>query len=54
MGYIKLSIPKGKLVKAESILKLPENSETNRNFRESKVKINQIYPKFSIFNLSFG
>ena len=38
---------------AESILKLPENSEISRNFREGKIKINQIYMKFSISNLLF-
>ena len=39
---------------AESILKLPENSEISRNFREGKIKINQIYMKFSISNLYLG
>ena len=49
-----LSTPKPKLILAESISKRPisrENSEKNRNFCESKVKIIQIYPKFSVFTL---
>ena len=48
-----LETPKRKLIVAESILKFSENSEINRNFREGKVKINQIYQKFSILNLLF-
>ena len=42
-----------KLIKEESKLKLPKISEISRNFLEGKVKINEIYPKFSIFNLLF-
>ena len=43
-----------KLILAESISKRPisrENGEKNRNFCESKLKNNQIYPKFSVFTL---
>ena len=43
-----------KLIKAESKLKLAEDSENNRRFRESNVKIIQICQKLSIFNLLFG
>ena len=39
-----LSILTRKLIKAESKLKLAEDSENNRSFRESEVKIIQIYP----------
>ena len=35
-------------------MKLAEDSENKRNFRESKAKIIQICQKFSIFNLLFG
>ena len=44
---------KRRFIVAELILKLPENSEISRNFREGKIKINQIYMKFSISNLLF-
>ena len=44
---------KRRFIVAESILKLPENSEISRNFPEGKMKINQIYMKFSISNLLF-
>ena len=40
-----------KLIKAELKLKLGEDSENNRTFQESKIKIIQICQKFSIFNL---
>ena len=43
-----------KLIKAEWKLKLVEDSKNNRNFQESKIKIIQIYKKFSIFNLLIG
>ena len=43
-----------KLIKAESKLNFAEDSENNRNFQESKIKINQICQKFSIFNLLSG
>ena len=43
-----------KLIKAESKLKLVEDSENNRNFQESKIKIIQICQKFSFYNLLIG
>ena len=53
-GYIMLSTLTIKLIRAESKLKLVEDSENNRNFQESKIKIIQIYQKFSVFNLLIG
>ena len=53
-GYIMLSTLTRKLIKAELKLKLVEDSENNRNFQESKLKIIQICQKFSIFNLLIG
>ena len=43
-----------KLIKAESKLKLAEDSEKNHKFREDKVKIIQICQKLSLINLLFG
>ena len=54
MVYITLSTLTRKLIKAESKLKLAENSEKNRNFQESKIKFIQICHKFSIFKLLIG
>ena len=53
-GYIMLSTLTRKLIKAELKLKLVKDSENNRNFQESKIKIIQICQKFSMFNLLIG
>ena len=45
-GYIKLSTLTRELIKAESKLKLAEDSKNNRNFQESKLKIIQICQDF--------
>ena len=41
-GYKMLSTLARKLIKAEPKLKLAKDSENNRNFQESKIKIIQI------------
>ena len=43
-----------KLIKAESKLKLAEDSENNRNFQESKLKFIRICQKIFIFKLLNG